>query len=151
MKKILTFLVILIPWFISGILFSNNTNFYNSINVPSFTPPPIVFIIIWPILYILISISVYMIVTKYSISNEKQYYKTLLYNYIFNQLYTFLFFKLNNIFLSFIDTLLILLTSLFLYYETKELDKKASKFLIPYIFWNIFAFILILATYFMNI
>ena len=55
-----------------------------------------------------------------------------------------------NIFLGFIDCIIIFITSLSLYDETKKLDEKASKYLLPYIFFSLFAVILSLTIYFMN-
>lgn len=150
MKKFLTFTLILIPWFISGIIFRSNSDFYQSLNLPAFAPPPIVFGIVWPILYILISYSIYSIINEYNLKELKDYKLYLIINYVSNQLFTFFFFTLENLFLGFVDSVVVLLSSLFLYYETKSLNEKASKFLIPYIIWNIFACILSITIYFMN-
>ena len=54
MKKILKFILILLPWFIGGLLFRSDTIFYKSLNKPAFAPSSIVFPIVWSILYILI-------------------------------------------------------------------------------------------------
>lgn len=151
MKKIITYILILIPWFISGILFRSDGTFYQSLNLPSFAPPPIIFGIIWPILYILISYSIYLIINEFKLKDQKDYLIYLIINYISNQLFTFFFFTIENLFLGFVDAIIVLLSSLFLYYETKSLNKKSSKFLIPYIVWNIFATILSMTIYFMNL
>ena len=82
--------------------------------------------------------------------SDKYYKKVLLLNFIFNQLYTSLFFFLKSPFLGFTDTVLVFITSLYLYEATFSLNKKASKFLIPYILWNIFALILSLSITVMN-
>ena len=49
------------------------------------------------------------------------------------------------------DTFLVLISSLFFYYESKELNKTSAKLLIPYIIWNIFATVLIISIFFMNL
>lgn len=151
MKKIITYILILIPWFVSGLLFRSDSTFYQSLNLPSFAPPPIVFGIVWPILYILISYSIYLIVNEFNLKDQKDYLIYLIINYVSNQLFTFFFFTLKNLFLGFADAVIVLLSSLFLYYETKSLNEKSSKFLIPYIIWNIFATILSMTIYFMNL
>ena len=72
MKKIIKFLVILLPWFLSSIIFKVDSNFYETIKKPFFAPPGFIFIIIWPILYILIAISIYNNKNKsYSVSLRK--------------------------------------------------------------------------------
>lgn len=150
MKKFLLFIVVLLPWFLST-LFMGNNDFYKTINLPFFALPSFAYGIVWTILYILIAISIYMIYGKYKFRDIKDYNIALIVNYIVNQLYTFLFFSLNNLFLSFVDTVLIVITAINLYDETKKLDEKASKFLIPYILFSIFACILSATIYFMNL
>ena len=145
-KKIFFYLFCLLPWFISSIIFKIDTNYYKSLNLPFFAPPPIVFPIIWTILYVLISISIYKTV-KNSTSNYKIY---LLINYLSNQLYTLCFFVIKNNFAAFVDCLIVFISSLYLYMETKNINSKAYMYLIPYLIWNGFATILSLAIFIMN-
>ena len=151
MKKILKFLIFLLPWFIGGIIFRSDTIFYKGINKPSFAPPSIVFPIVWTILYILIAISIYLIYRDNNYKDIPDYNKSLLINYFSNQIFSFLFFTIKSPFLALIDTIVVLISSLFLYYESKELNKTSSKLLIPYILWNIFATILIITIFFLNL
>ena len=151
MKKILKFLIILLPWFIGGILFRSDTVFYKTINKPVFAPPSILFPIVWTILYILIAISVYLIYKDTYYKNTPDFNKALIINYFSNQIFSFLFFTLKSPFLALIDTVIVFISSLFLYYEAKELNKTSAKLLIPYILWNAFASILIISIFFMNL
>lgn len=151
MKKIFKFLLIALPWFIGGLLFRSDTIFYKSLNKPVFAPPSIVFPIVWTILYILIAISIYLIYRDNSYKDTPSYNKALLINYFSNQIFSFLFFTIKSPFLALIDTVIVLISSLFLYYESKELNKTSAKLLIPYIIWNVFATILILFIFFMNL
>ena len=139
-KNVVRFLIYLLPWFISSIIFRVDTSFYDSINKPFFAPPGIIFPIAWTILYILIAIGLYNNKNK-----SIEYYKSLIINYFSNQIYTFLFFVIKSPFIAFIDTLVVLISSLFLYNETK------SKWFIPYVIWNVFATILSLSVYLLNI
>ena len=131
--------------------FQNDSYFYNSINKPSFAPSGIVFGIVWPILYILIALSIYKVTEKKDLKEIPEYTKTLLVNYFSNQIFTFLFFTVKSPFIAFIDTLIVLISSLFLFEETKKIDKTSAYLLIPYILWNLFATILILSIYFLNL
>lgn len=146
-KNIIKFTLFLLPWFLN-ILICNDYNYFNQINIPSFALPQNLFGITWFILYSLISISIVIISNKYF---TKDYKLTLLLNYIFNQLYTISFFCIKNTFLSFIICLLTFITSTFLYYETKKISEKASKFLIPYTLFLIYATILSLSIYVINL
>ena len=146
MKKISEFLLFLLPWFLSS-LFMRNVNFYKSLNLPFFAPPPILFAIVWPILYLLIAISIYKI-NKIGFSKEYKYF--LITNYIFNQSFTFLFFNLKSIILGTLSSILSLITAIFLFLETKKSNKKTSYLLIPYLIWLIFASILSISILFLN-
>lgn len=151
MKKIVKFLLILIPWFIGGLIFKSNPYFYNTINKPSFAPNTTAFSIVWPILYLLNSISIYRILERKRLKEIPSYTKSLLINYFSNQVFTFLFFTVKSPFIAFIDTLIISISSLFLYEESKKIDKISSYLLVPYILWNLFATILIISIYFLNL
>lgn len=151
MKKIFKFLLCLLPWFLSSLIFKSDTIFYKSINKPVFAPPAILFPIVWTILYILIAISIFLIYKDNNYKNTPNYNKALLTNYFSNQVFSFLFFTIKSPFLALIDTVIVLISSLFLYYESKELNKTSSLLLIPYIIWNIFASILITSVFFLNL
>lgn len=146
LKKIVKYLVCLLPWFISSLLFKVDTNYYNSLNLPFFAPPSIVFPVIWTLLYILISISICRI-----INDADNDYKIILgVNYFSNQLFTLCFFLLKNNILAFIDCLIVLISSVFLYIISNKINNKYSKYLIFYVIWNIFATILLLSILFLN-
>ncbi|MBE6157447.1 MAG: tryptophan-rich sensory protein [Firmicutes bacterium] len=151
MKKILLFIGILIPWFLSSLL-PIDYNYYKSINLPSFAPPSIFYIIAWTIIYIFISISIYQILNKYKIKDLPSSYKaTLIVNYLFNQSFQLVFFILKNNFLGFISCLGTFISVLYLYSETKNLNEKSTKYLVPYILLSIFASILSLSIYLLNL
>lgn len=145
-KNVLLYLLYLLPWFLSGIFINSNSNYYYSLNLPFFAPNPILFAIIWPILYILIAYSIFKTFND-STTNYKIY---LFINYLANQLFTFCFFYLRDNFLALVDVIIIFISSLYLYVETKLINKKYSWYLIPYIIWNLFALILIFTIFYLN-
>ena len=151
LKKIILFLCCLLPWFLNNII-PLNYNYYKEIKLPFFAPPSYFYGIIWPIIYILIAISIYNIVSSLKWREIPNNYKIiLLINYIFNQSYTIIFFGLKNNFLAFISCLGTLITSIFLKEETSLMNNKISKLLIPYILLSIFATILSLSIYLYNV
>ena len=151
LKKILIYILCLAPWFIINI-FPLNYNYFNEIKTPFFTPPKLFYPIAWTIIYILISITTYSIITSYKFKEIPKSYKiTLLINYLFNQSYTLVFFGLKNQFLGFISCLGTLISTLFLYEETSLLETKKKYLLIPYILLSIFATILSATIFLINI
>lgn len=151
LKKILIYILCLAPWFIINII-PLNYNYFNEIKTPFFTPPKLFYPIAWTIIYILISITIYSIVTSYKFKEIPKSYKiTLLINYLFNQSYTLVFFGLKNQFLGFISCLGTLISTLFLYEETSLLETKKKYLLIPYILLSMFATVLSATIFLINI
>ena len=150
-KKIIIFILCLSPWFISNLL-KLDYNYFKEINTPFFTPPKLFYPIAWTIIYILIAITMYTIFRLYKFKDIPLSYKiSLIINYIFNQSFTILFFGLKNNFLGFVSCLGTLISCLFLFKETSNLQSKVSKLLYPYIGLSIFATILSLSIYLLNI
>ncbi len=151
LKKIFLFILCLAPWFLNNLI-PVDYKYYKQIITPFFAPPPLFYGIAWTIIYIFITITTYNIVTNYKFKDIPKSYKiTLLINYLFNQSFTLVFFGLKSNFLGFISCLATLISTLFLYLETKSLINKKANYLIPYILLGIFATILSLSIYLLNI
>lgn len=149
-KDILLFLLILLFWLLSGFIFKFNKEYYDLLTLPSFTLSGKYISIIWFIIYILISISIFIIIKKYNLFKQKDYYYILITNYLANQLFTYVFFYLMSPFLGFIITVIVFISSIFLFIETKKLNKKSSYYLIPYLIYNTYALILMTSVYLLN-
>lgn len=151
MKKLAIYILCLIPWLLTSLV-PFNEDFYNSLTLPFFTPPKIFFPIAWIIVYILIAFSISKIIINYGLKKiTKSYKKSLIINYIFNQSFSLVFFLLENTFLGFISSLGTFVTSLFLYNETNDLDEKSTKYLDPYVLLGLFATVLSLTIYILNV
>ena len=74
MKAFFKFIIILLPWFLSSLI-PIDKEFYNSLTLPFFTPPQMAYGIIWSIIYICISISIYQILNTYKIKDIPKSYK----------------------------------------------------------------------------
>lgn len=149
MKKLITFILCLVPWFASSLI-PVDYSFYNNIRKPFFAPPSIFYIIVWTITYLLIAISIYQIVTTYKKKTPISYKITLLINYLSNQSFQIVFFLLKNTFLGFVSCIATFISALFLYQETFNLKEKSTKFLDPYILLSLFATILSFTIYVLN-
>lgn len=150
MKKVFTYLLCFLPWLISGIIFKFDANYYEMLNIPAFAIPPKLVSVVWIILYILISISIYMVSKEKNIVKEGDYFYVLITNYIANQLFLYVFFTLKSPFFGFVITTITFVSSIFLYLETRNIKKQASYYLISYVLFNIYAFLLSLTVYIMN-
>lgn len=130
--------------FIGSVFTSPNTgtDWYDSIK-PSITPPSIVFPIVWNILFLLISISLYLALVN---SQNKKEKKKILFafglNFVLNILWSLIFFELKLLSLAFFELVLFWLSILFLILLTYRINKTASYLLIPYLVWVTFAGVL---------
>ena len=150
LKQILLFIIILFLWLLSGLIFKYDPEFYSLLKLPSFALNGKVISIIWFIIYILNTISIVIIINKVKLLQNKDYLYILLTNYLSNQLFMYFFFYLMSPFLGFAITTIVMLSSVFLFIESKKISKTSSYFLIPYIIYSIYAFILMATIYFMN-
>ena len=149
-KDIILFIIILLFWLLSGLLFKIDYNYYNILKLPSFALNGKVISIIWFLIYIFTTISIIIVSKKTNILKNNDYLYILLTNYISNQTFLLFFFKLMSPFLGFASTTIVVMSTIFLFIETKKISKNASYFLIPYIVYGIYAFILMGSVYFMN-
>ena len=150
LKQILLFIIILFFWLLSGLIFKYDATFYSMLKLPGFALSGKWISIIWFLIYILNTISIVIIYNKVKILQNKDYLYILLTNYFANQLFMYFFFYLMSPFLGFAITTIVMLSSIFLFIETKKVSKTSSYFLIPYIIYSIYAFILMATIYFMN-
>jgi tryptophan-rich sensory protein len=151
LKRIGLFILFLLLWFL-GSFIPIDYSYYKELTLPGFAPPSWFYGVAWTINYILLSISMSSIFSEYKYKDIPKSYKlSLIINYIFNQSYTILFFGLKNNFLGFISCLGTFLSALFLYEETSLINSKISKLLHPYIILSLFATILSLSIYLLNI
>ena len=149
--NLFTYLLCLVPWFFTSIL-KVDYNYLDKIKTPFYTPPNYFYAISWSIIYILVSITIYKVIKSYKWKEIPKSYKiTLLINYILNQSFVIVFFILKNNFLGFISCIGTLISTLFLYEETSLLKNKSKYLIIPYILLSVFATILSLSIYLLNI
>lgn len=140
---IISLLITLGGGFIIGKFIEESTKIYSSINKPWFSPPAIVFPIVWTIIYILIGIAAYRIFLRFK-QGEKT--KSALWFYIIQLLFNFawsivfFYFKLYG--LAFIELLILLIFIIITTIKFFRFDKIAGILMIPYIVWVSFAGVL---------
>ncbi|MBX9785699.1 MAG: tryptophan-rich sensory protein [Alphaproteobacteria bacterium] len=126
--------------FYLGLITKENINpWYQLLNKPIFTPPNMVFSIIWPILYVLLALASYLLWQHRRRSGARTaifFYATQI---LMNWLWTPLFFYFHFIGLSFLWIIIIAVFTLTVIYLTKDKFKLISIMLIPYFAWLVFA------------
>lgn len=130
----ITFLIGITP----SIFIFRSIDLYNYINKPLFSPPSIIFPIVWTILYIIMGISIYMIMEskKEGKKNARLIYYIQL---ISNALWTPIFFGLREYFLAFLWILMIIVFVIIMILSFYKINKISAYLQIPYLLWLIFA------------
>ena len=136
----------------SNVTQSSIKTWYPTIEKPSFNPPNWVFAPVWTMLFIMMGIAAGMVWNKLE-SNKELVKKGLLFftvQLLLNALWSYLFFGLNNILLALIEIVLLWLIIYETYHIFKQIDKRASYLLIPYLAWVGFATILTGSIFWLN-
>lgn len=134
-----------------GALLGGNMDNFKEVDKPSFSPPAIVFPIVWTVLFILMGISSYLICAN---KTDKKFKIRACVIYLIqltvNVLWSLFFFRLSWYFFSFIWVLLLLLFIIFMIIKFYKIKPLAAYLQIPYLLWTVFASILTYAIYRLN-
>lgn len=134
-----------------GALLGGNMDNFEEVNKPWFSPPAIVFPIVWTILFVLMGISSYLVCAN---NTDKKFKKRACFIYLLqltvNVLWSLFFFKLRWYFFSFIWVLLLLLFIIFMIVKFYKIKPLAGYLQIPYLIWTTFAAILTYSIYTLN-
>ncbi|MDY4949870.1 MAG: TspO/MBR family protein [Clostridium cadaveris] len=129
--------------FIAGIFNKNYILMYSNLQKPVFSPPAIVFPIVWTILYILMGIAAYRV---YMVIKETNTSKIPLVFYgiqlILNFLWPFLFFNFRLYGLAFVELVVLFIFIILTTIAFFKRDKVAGMLMIPYAAWVAFAGVL---------
>lgn len=143
MKK---FIILLIVTFFIGVIPSLLVgNDVTGLILPKFYPPKILFPIIWSILYLLMTISVYL-ATK----NSDDAYKIYFIQLIVNAFWTVIFFGLKLRLLAFLWIIFLFIFVIIMIKKFYKENKNAGLLQIPYIIWLLIAMYLNLSIYLLN-
>mgnify|MGYP000214498459 CR=1 FL=1 len=149
--KVLLFMFLcLLPGILGSMYTSTDTEWYNSLQQPTFQPPGWVFGPVWTVLYIMMGISLYL-VWKLPSSALRTYALTFFgIQLVLNGLWTFLFFGAGSLLWSSVDILLLLASLSTTIYFFYQLSTTAAYLLVPYLLWVSFATVLNLTIYYLN-
>ena len=144
-------IAILIPLAVGSFsaLISGNMSLYSTINKPAFSPPSIVFPIVWTILYVLMGISSYIIYSSDSADKTKAL-KIYALQLFFNFCWNILFFRYNLYLLSLLWLVILIVLICIMIKDFYKINPAAAYLQIPYLLWCIFAAFLNFSIYTMN-
>ena len=152
-NKFLSFLIFIIitfsASFIGGIVtYTFKEPWYSNLIKPSFNPPDWVFGPVWTILYIFMSIAIWIVWQK----NQKNLNLVLIYiiHLFFNTTWSIVFFAFQSILLALINLVALITLIIFLMIKYKPISKLSFYIMFPYLLWCFFALILNTSLLFLN-
>lgn len=135
LRKIIFFLILILFWNITLILFPVNyayiTTLQGIININYKY-----FIIMYFLLTLINNYVFYKLFTGFDLNNNYNFVYIL--NYIFTQVFGLFFYKFNCLILSVICLCIVFVSSIFVYLESKKIDRTNSYLIIPSILFNMF-------------
>lgn len=134
-RKIIFFLILVLFWNVTLILFPVNyaylTTLQGIININYKY-----FIILYFLLTIINNYAFYRLFTGFDLNNNYNFVYIL--NYIFTEVFGLFFFRFNSLVFSVICLCIIFVSSVFVYLESKKIDRTSSYLIIPSILFNMF-------------
>lgn len=135
LRKIIFFLILILFWNVTLILFPVNyaylTTLQGVININYRY-----FIIMYFLLTLVNNYAFYRLFTGFDLNNN--YIFVYILNYIFTQVFGLFFYKFNCLILSVICLCIVLISSIFVHLESKKIDRTSSYLIIPSILFNMF-------------
>ncbi len=130
------------------LLTQNNMELFESINKPALAPPGWLFPVVWTILYILMGIASYLVIT----SGKPDAGALTVYGIqlAFNLFWSIIFFNLKRYLFAFVWLVLLwllILKTVLLFYQ---ISKPAGYLMLPYLLWVTFAGYLNFSIYLLN-
>ena len=144
-NKFLSFISFAIITFSASFLgaivtFVSKEPWYSELSKPVFTPPDWVFGPVWTLLYLSMTIAIWSVWNK-NFRNLNIVYIYFIHLF-FNTTWSIIFFGLNNLVLSLINLVILILFIVYLIIKFKEISKLSFYLMIPYLVWCCFALIL---------
>ena len=140
-KTLLIFVAIpLVVGGVSALLTMGSMEYFSELEKPPLSPPGWLFPIVWTVLFVLMGLASYFVVTSDAELRAKlQAVKFYLLQLAFNFLWSIFFFNLELYGFSFVWLLTLLLLIVITAVRFWRIDKRAGALMIPYIAWVTFA------------
>lgn len=147
-KLIIAMSCVIIVWLLSGILTKNSMSVYNDLIKPEPVLPGYVFAIVWPILYLMMGFSFYLVLK--SDKDNKDAINIFIIQLLFNFFWPILFFIFDYYLFSSAWLLILVVLIAVTIYKFYKINKISSILLIPYFLWCCFALYLNFGIYLLN-
>lgn len=148
---LISFIITLGVAFISSIWSKNTKSTYEALKKPFFSPPAIVFPIVWSILFMVMAYALYRVWRDIKKKPEnRKAIKLFFIQLLLNFLWSPIFFSLNLRFIAFVVLIILWIFIALTLKEFLKRDKLAGILFIPYFLWVTFAGVLNFYIWYLN-
>ncbi|MGL6199796.1 MAG: TspO/MBR family protein [Lachnospiraceae bacterium] len=124
--------------YLSSMLSGDISAAYNLLIKPPFSPPGIVFGIVWPILYALLGAAGYLIYRENS-EESSQVFMWYLIQLLLNFSWSIIFFRFQAYWVALLVLILMDIITAYIIMKSRKINKYASLLMIPYLIWILYA------------
>ncbi len=144
-NKFLSFIFFFIITFSASLIGSLSTIYfkepwYSLLNKPSFNPPDWIFAPIWTILYMMMTLSIWLF--WQSKNKDKKTIYVYFIHLVFNTTWSIVFFVFHNMVLAFLILIILIALIINIILRLKRVKMLSAYLMIPYLLWCGFALIL---------
>lgn len=154
MKTFTHILISIIPLgvgFLAGMATATGIDdWYPSIEKPAFNPPNWLFGPVWTVLYLLMGVTIYRLLTKPSSPERSHAIRVFWIQLVLNGAWSFIFFNAHLLGWAFVEILIIWVAIVWMVITTRRVDKIAAYIQLPYLLWVSFASVLNGTLWWMN-
>ena len=156
MKKFLLFLLAIVISFLPGIIgvmFSPDGAsdvWYNALVKPAVMPAGWVFAVVWPILYLILGIALYLIIVDRTRYSKSMSYWAFGAHVVLNALWSYLFFGVNLMAAALVVLIALIGVTVWMMTVFRPISRPAYYMVWPYLLWLVFALYLNGAIVFLN-
>jgi tryptophan-rich sensory protein len=135
---------------LSALLTAGNMKLFEEVNKPPLSPPGWLFPVVWTILYVLMGIALYLVVTTKTRENKVPALASFGVQLFFNFFWSIIFFNAQAYLFAFVWLILLWIAIVVNIYFFNRINNTSAKLLIPYLVWVTFAGYLNLGIYILN-
>lgn len=150
-KLIISLIIPLAVGGLSAFITKGDMDLYKTVTRPPFSPPAIVFPIVWSVLYILMGISLYLVWnTENKYVDKTMAYTLFGFQLFLNFIWSPVFFSARQYLLAFIILVILWIAVLLMIISFSKIFKPAGLLQIPYLIWLTVAGYLNMGVYLLN-
>jgi benzodiazapine receptor len=129
-----------VAWVNASFTIAGKGQWYHALSKPPFTPPDVIFSIVWPAIYLLMGTAAFLVWQKGISSHAaKVAIAIFFFQLLLNSVWSVIFFGMHNITAAMIEVIVLWIAILFCTIKFFAISNIAGVLMLPYLLWAAFA------------